>query len=87
MPQMGEEINYNTLAFFLHSIHISKVSTEDYLRQSANVIINLFTNPIAHLPYLQVGDKTKNALLEIAKVLNRSISNIIDLNPTKSSTN
>ena len=83
MPPMGAEINCDTLAFSPHSIPIWKVSTEDYLRQAAEYIFNLLTNPISHLPFLHVGDKTQNAMLQIAQMLNRSIDNIIDLNLNK----
>jgi len=41
----------NQESFFPHDIPLPKVSTEDYLRQASSDIINLLTNPIAHLPY------------------------------------
>ena len=71
---------------FPHLIPIPKVSTEDYLKQAAGDIIKLLTNPVAHLPYLEVGDDTQNALLIISEALKRSITNIIPLSTTEQST-
>ena len=80
-------INCDTLAFFPHNIPFPKVSTDDYLKQATQDIIQLLTHPIAQLPYLQVEDVTKNAMLEMAQVLNRSITNTIRLeNPTTKKT-
>ena len=76
------EVNCDTLALFPHNIPCSKVSTEDYLKQATDDIIQLLTNPVAQLPFLQIGDTTKNALLQISESLNRSITNIIDLDIT-----
>ena len=66
-----------------NAIPSSKVSTEDYLKHATANIIQLLTNPIAHLPYIQARDSTKNALLQIVDSLNRSITNIIDMNNTQ----
>lgn len=67
----------------LPSFPIPKVSTEDDLHQAGNHIINLITNPIAHFSYLHIGDKTQNIMLQIVQMLNLSIYNIVNLNPTK----
>ena len=55
------------------------MSTEDYLKQATQDIISLLTHPVAFLPSLQVGDVTKNALLDIAQILHRSITDIVPL--------
>ena len=80
IPATKSEINCDTLAFFPHDIPIPKVSTEDYLKQATQDIITLLTHPVASLPSLQVGDVTKNALLDIAQIIKRSITNIVPLN-------
>ena len=82
MPLTRSTINCDTLAFFPHNIPFPKVSTDDYLKQATQDIIQLLTHPIAQLPYLQVGDVTKNAILQIAQMLNRSIDQVVDLNNT-----
>ena len=87
MPQTRVEINCDTVAFSPHSIPIPKVSTEDYLQQAAGDIINFLTNPIAHLPYLHIGDTTQNSLLQISQLLTRSIDSIINLDPPQQSRN
>ena len=79
IPTTKSEINCDTLAFFPHNIQFPKVNTKDYLKQTTQAIISLLTNPIASLPYLQIGDTTKNALLDIVQILNRSITNIVPL--------
>jgi len=83
VPATRAEINCNTFAFFPHDVSIPKVSTEDYLRQAASDIINLLTNPVAHLTFLHVGDNTQNTLLKIAQLLNRSVDLWINLSPEK----
>ena len=77
IPTTKSEINSDTLAFFPHEIPLPQVSTEDYLKQATQDIISLLTNPISFLPSLKVGDTTKNAMLEIAQLLHRSITDIV----------
>ena len=79
IPTTKSEINSDTLAFFPHEIPLPKVSAEDYLKQATQDIISLLTHPVTFLPNLKVGDTTKNALLEIAQILHRSITDIVPL--------
>ena len=67
------------IRIFPHNIPFPKVSTDDYLKQATQDIIQLLTHPIAQLPYLQVRDVTKNAILQIAQMLNRSIDQVVGL--------
>ena len=55
------------------AIPFPKVSLDDFLRQAATDIISILTAPPSTTaPSLQAGDPTRNALLEIATVLNRA---------------
>ena len=60
----------DTVTFIPHEILIPKVSLEDHLRQAADNIVDLLTQPpLTTIPSLQAGDTVQNALLEIAEML------------------
>ena len=60
--------NCDTVTFFPTVILHPKINLEDYLRQAADDIISILINPTTHTtPNLELGDETKNALLNIAK--------------------
>ena len=61
-----------TVQFFSSTTKIPTVSTEDYLKQAATDIISVLQNPPPSIPSLQFGDPTKNALISIARLLNRT---------------
>lgn len=79
IPVTRAEINCDTLEFFPHIIPSPQVKTEDFLWQATSDIVSLLTNPITHLPFLEAGNSTLNALLKIAQLLNRSIDQVINL--------
>lgn len=63
----------DTLEFFPREIPYSKVTLDDFLRQSATDLITLLTSPSANTTIsLEGGDTTRNALLKLAKILNRA---------------
>ena len=51
------------------------MSTDDFLRQATTDIIKLLTVPLKDIgPVLEAGDKTRNGILKVARLLNRSES-------------
>ena len=74
-------MNSDTDAFFPHEIPFPEVKIDDFLRQAATDIITILTHPPpTTVPSLQAGDSTKNAILELASILNRAdnISNKLE---------
>ena len=70
MPKTRSEINADTIVFFPHIIDFPKVTPEFFLRQAALDIITLLTNPPPFtVPSLNAGNKTKNAILQLATIL------------------
>ena len=62
----------DTVKFLPHTIPIPKTNIDDYLRQSAQDIITILSNPPSTtVPSLTAGDPVRNALLEIAQQLGR----------------
>ena len=72
IPESGRERDVDTLQFFPKSIPFPQATTEDYLQQAAADIVTLLQKPPTSLPYLAYGDKTKNALIQIATLLGRA---------------
>ena len=61
--------------FFPHSVDFPKVTTDDLLRQVTTDIVKLLTVPLQKIgPILGVGDDARNALLKVARLLNRADS-------------
>ena len=61
------------IQIFLSEIPIPKVGIEDFLRQAATDIISILQdNPSTTTLGLQIGDTTRNALLEISNTLQRT---------------
>ena len=62
----------DTVLFIPETIPYPEVSIEDHLKQATTDIIRILTNPpsTSTIPSLEIGDKTKNALLKIADILN-----------------
>ena len=71
-PHTAREVDVDTVQFFPSTTKIPSVSTEDYLKQAATDIISVLQNPPSSIPSLQFGDPTKNALISIARLLNRA---------------
>ena len=56
---------------FPKKIHFPETSVDDFLKQAAFDIISILTNPpnTSTCPSLRAGDATRNALLDLAKLL------------------
>ena len=53
-----------------YNIPVPTVTTDEFLRQAVDDIITILTTPSKDIdPQLQVGNTTKNALLQVAKIL------------------
>ena len=61
-----------TVTFIPHEIPFPEVKLTDHLRQAAEDIVTILTQPPAtNVPSLRAGDPTRNALLDIATQLHR----------------
>ena len=72
IPASGRVRDVDTLQFFPTTIPFPKIDPIDYLTQAASDIVVLLQQPTTNLPFLSYGDKTKNALLQIATLLGRA---------------
>ena len=80
-PDTRSERDVDTVTFFPHSIKFPEVNLDDFLRQATYDIITLLTDPPSTTTVsLKAGDSTKNALLEIATLLNRTKLSAIEEN-------
>ena len=71
IPSTRTEIVSDTLVFIPHTIPIPTITIDNFLTQAASNIITLFTCPPSNIPStLQMGDSTKNGLLQLAILLN-----------------
>ena len=61
-----------TVDWFPHSIPFPKVSTDDYLRQTADDMLHLLKTKQSNIPNLSYGDKITNAYIHIAQILKRA---------------
>ena len=67
------ERDLDMVEFFPHKILFPKMNADDFLRQSATDIIRIFTAPPSTTTIsLQTGDETRNGLLQLAELLNRT---------------
>ena len=67
------ERDVDTVTFFPTIIPFPSVTTTDYLKQAATDIITILTSPPSPTtPSLQAGDPIRNALLDLATLLNRA---------------
>ena len=72
-PKTRSERDTNTVTFFPKAIPFPEIKLDDFLKQAATDIISILTNPPSlTTTSLQAGDKTRNALLEIATILHRA---------------
>ena len=64
----------DTVVFIPETIPFPEATADDHLKQAATDIIRILTKRQrkTHFPNLEMGDVTKNALLRIAKILNRA---------------
>ena len=72
IPTTGKVRDVDTLQFFPKAIPFPAISTDDNLCQAATDIIHLLKHTPTTLPYLQYGDKTKNALTLLATLLGQA---------------
>ena len=73
-PKTRQEIDTDTVTFIPHKIPIPQFSTNDYLQQACEDIVEIIQKPPDNLPHNQAGDETKNALLKIAKALKQAVA-------------
>ena len=72
-PKTRTERVTDTVVFFPHDIDFPKVDLDDFLQQATQDIITILTNPTSSTTVsLKAGDTTRNALLELATMLNRT---------------
>ena len=73
MPQTRTEIDADTITFIPHTIPIPETCVEDLIRQTTSDISTLLTHPPKlTTPVLELGNTTKNGLLQLTSLLNRS---------------
>ena len=82
LPQSRRERDADTVSFHPHAIEFPAVSTLDYLKQASDDILNILCNPQQAFPYLEGGDQTKNAYVQIATLLNRAATHPASLSNT-----
>ena len=61
----------DTVEFFPKDIPFPKTTSEDYLLQSD--ILAILKSPPKFLPYLQYGDSTKNALVQLSQLIKNAV--------------
>ena len=72
-PQTRSEGDTDTVQFFPHKIAFPKLTANKFLRQSAADIIRILTAPPSSTTLsLQAGDETRNSLLQLTELLNRT---------------
>ena len=62
----------DTLQYTPKTFAFPKTTTEYYLQQAIGDIISIMKDPLKTLPLLSYGNATKNAINQIAHILNRS---------------
>jgi len=67
-PGIIEERDCNTVEYFSHEVPFPNVRLTDYLKQVAIDTILI----LSYSPSLQVGDSTRNALIQFATLLKRT---------------
>ena len=71
-PRTREVRHCDTVEFFPHEISFPRVTLKDHLAQAAEDIVTILTKPPSkNVPSLQSGDPTRNAILQLAKLLKR----------------
>lgn len=72
IPSTHKTRHADTVKFFPKVIPFPSVTLEDFLRQATSDILAILQNPPS-IPSLQCGDKTQEAVIQIAQLLNRSV--------------
>jgi hypothetical protein len=82
IPSTHRVRHADTVQFFPTVIPFPAVTLEDFLRQATSDILAILQNPPS-IPTLQCGDDTKEAVIKIAELLNRSVPRpVLDIPPT-----
>lgn len=72
-PATRSERDCDTLTFIPNVIPFPKVTIEDFLKQTAMDIIHILSQPVnASIPTLETGSNTRNDLLKLATILDRT---------------
>lgn len=75
LPKIRSARQVDTLTFFPHTVPFPEVTTEDFLKQAVLHILSILSNqPTSLRISLEVGDSTKNALLQIVEALGTVVS-------------
>ena len=72
IPSTNATRDTDTVQYFPHDITFPEVTTEDYLKQAVDDIVQLLKNKPNIVPTLQYGDDTRNAIDAIATLLSRA---------------
>lgn len=71
-PKTRRERDYNTVEFLTHELTFPLVKLKDHLYQSADDITHLLLHrPSSTVPFLEAGDPTRNAILNLSQLLKR----------------
>ena len=73
-PSTRSERDCDIVTFFPNVVPFPKVTTDDFLRQAATDIVSILSQSSSktNIPSLEAGDTTRNAILKLAKLLNRT---------------
>ena len=80
IPSTHRVRHADTVQFFPKVIPFPSVTLEDFLRQATSDIISILQNPPT-IPTLKCGADTQNAVLELAKILNRAVPDPAPIQP------
>ena len=72
-PDTRSTCDADTVEFFPKDIPFPKTTSEDNLLQSASDIMAILKSPAKSLPYLQYGDRTKNALVQLSQLIKNAV--------------
>jgi hypothetical protein len=81
IPATHCEHDVDTLEFFPNQIPFLAIATKDYLKEAALDILSILRSKPTTLPTLEYGDNTKNALVQIARLLGRATKPPPELKP------
>ena len=71
-PKSRKETNADTVLFFPKHIPLPEITPDSFIRQAALDIITILSQPPkSNFPTVQLGNKERNAILQIATILQR----------------
>ena len=77
VPRTGGVIDVDTIEWFPHHIKFPQIKKEDQLIQAAEDIVSILRDPPSSIPTLKFGDEVRNALLDIATILQRACMGLV----------